>query len=482
MRDPLAAELAGIVGPSHVLADPALRAPHEVDWTRRFRGTARLVVRPASTAEVAAVVRACAAHGAAVVPQGGNTGLVGGGVPRDGEVVLSTARLADLDPVDVPARQVTAGAGVTLARLQAHAAAAGLDGPGDFAARARDAAGSLGWRPTPAGCGSCARGPRASTWPGSRPSGGWWSVVARLAGCPRTTPATAVLQRRTDAGPVARLAGLRAWRLRPGPPAALLAVARCGAGPRPACAAAARRWTPRSCSCANGGGRRCRVARGLSGLRRSVPSLDAAELFLRDGMDLVRAATGLPEPFPVTHPAFLLVEAVGLDDPTAELGGGLEAVGGWRDIAVATDRPGRAALWAYRERLAEAVAADGVSVKLDVAVPVGVLEEVEAATHRVVADAAPGARALNFGHLAEGNLHVNVLGAGDAEEAVTDAVLRLVAAAGGTISAEHGVGAAKRAWVHLTRDAADLAAMRAVKSALDPRGLLNPGVLLPDPA
>jgi FAD/FMN-containing dehydrogenase len=135
MRDPLAGDLADIVGAAHVLADPALRAPHEVDWTPavpRHRAAGR---PPASTAEVAAVVRACAAHGAAVVPQGGNTGLVGGGVPRDGEVVLSTTRLADLDPVDVPARQVTAGAGVTLARLQAHAAAAGLDVAVDFAAR-----------------------------------------------------------------------------------------------------------------------------------------------------------------------------------------------------------------------------------------------------------------------------------------------------------------------------------------------------------
>jgi FAD/FMN-containing dehydrogenase len=454
VRDPLAAELVDIVGPSHVQADPALRAPHEVDWTRRFRGTARLVVRPASTAEVAAVVRACAAHAAAVVPQGGNTGLVGGGVPRDGEVVLSTARLADLDPVDVPARQVTAGAGVTLARLQAHAAAAGLDVPVDFAARDRATLGGIvatnagGLRVLRAGTTrQHVAGVEAVLADGS--------VVARLAGLPKDNTGYDLTQLLIGSegtlGVVTRVR-LRLAEARPARTAALLAVDGVGA-----------------------------ALAVLSGLRRTVPSLDAAELFLRDGMDLVRAATGLPEPFPAAHPAFLLVEAVGLHDPTAELGAGLEAVGGWRDVAVATDRSGRAALWAYRERLAEAVAADGVSVKLDVAVPVGVLEEVEAATHRVVADAAPGARALNFGHLAEGNLHVNVLGAGDADEAVTDAVLRLVAAAGGTISAEHGVGAAKRAWLHLTRDPADLAAMRAVKSALDPRGLLNPGVLLPDP-
>lgn len=452
MSDPLAGELAGVVGEVHVLADPALRAPHEIDWTRRFQGRARLVVRPASTAEVAGVLRACAAHGAAVVPQGGNTGLVGGGVPRDGEVVLSTARLTALDPVDGPARQVTAGAGVTLARLQAHAAEAGLEVPVDFAAR--DSATMGGIVATNAGGLRVLRaGTTRAHVAGVEAVLADGSVVTRLAGLPKDNSGYDLTQLLVGSegtlGVVTRVR-LRLAEARPARTAALLAVDGVAA-----------------------------ALAVLSGLRRTVPSLDAAELFLRDGMDLVRAATGLPEPFPAAHPAFLLVEAVGREDPTAELAGGLEAAGGWRDAAVATDRPGRAALWAYRERLAEAVAADGVSVKLDVAVPVGVLAEVEAATHRVVAEAAPGARALNFGHLAEGNLHVNVLGAGEADEVVTDAVLRLVAAHGGTISAEHGIGAAKRAWLHLTRGPADLAAMRAVKSALDPRGLLNPGVLLP---
>src|SRR5205814_3112565 len=93
-------ELRAVVGGTHVLVDPDLRAPYETDWTRRFTGTARCVVRPGSTAEVAAVVRACAAAGAPIVVQGGNTGLVGGGVPVAGEVVLSLSRLTDLDPVD----------------------------------------------------------------------------------------------------------------------------------------------------------------------------------------------------------------------------------------------------------------------------------------------------------------------------------------------------------------------------------------------
>src|SRR3954447_14344146 len=125
--DTLASALRDAVGAAHVLDDPELRAPFETDWTGRFSGSARLVVRPGSTEEVAAVVRACAGHGVPMVPQGGNTGLVGGGVPRGGEVLLSLTRLKALGPVDVATAQVEAGAGVTLAGLHAHALAAGLD-------------------------------------------------------------------------------------------------------------------------------------------------------------------------------------------------------------------------------------------------------------------------------------------------------------------------------------------------------------------
>src|SRR4051812_20079626 len=133
--DGLDRALRAVVGTAHVLADDDLRAPFETDWTGRFSGTARLVARPGSTEQVSAVLRTCAEHGAAVVPQGGNTGLVGGGVPRGGEVVLSLTRLADLGAVDVAGAQLEAGAGVTLAALPARAAAEGFDPGLDFGAR-----------------------------------------------------------------------------------------------------------------------------------------------------------------------------------------------------------------------------------------------------------------------------------------------------------------------------------------------------------
>ncbi|MGZ4602291.1 MAG: FAD-binding oxidoreductase, partial [Kineosporiaceae bacterium] len=121
-------------------------------------------------------------------------------------------------------------------------------------------------------------------------------------------------------------------------------------------------------------------------------------------------------------------------------------------------------------------------VKLDVAVPLPAFAEFLQRLEAVVATKAPGVTPVPFGHLAEGNVHVNLPGAGPFDEAgaVTDAVLTLVAELGGSISAEHGIGRAKRRWLHLGRSPADIAAMRAVKRALDPAGLLSPGRVLPD--
>src|SRR5436309_1207917 len=141
--DTLARRLRDIVGAGHVLEEPGLRAPYEVDWTGRFRQPARLVVRPADAAQTAAVVTACGQAGAALVPQGGNTGLVGGGVPRGGEVVLSLRRLDTVGHVDPATAQVDTGAGAPLDALQSAAARAGLDAGIDFAARDSATVGGL---------------------------------------------------------------------------------------------------------------------------------------------------------------------------------------------------------------------------------------------------------------------------------------------------------------------------------------------------
>ncbi|MES4792932.1 MAG: FAD-binding oxidoreductase, partial [Chloroflexota bacterium] len=136
MDPTLRARLQRIVGPAHVIDDPETRASYETDWTRRFSGTAAFVVRPADTSQVARVLQCCREAGVPLVPQGGNTGLVGGSVPRSGEAVLSLRRLDTIEDFDPVAGEVTVGAGVTLERLQQHVRPAGWDVGVDLASRA----------------------------------------------------------------------------------------------------------------------------------------------------------------------------------------------------------------------------------------------------------------------------------------------------------------------------------------------------------
>ncbi|HET7530700.1 MAG TPA: FAD-linked oxidase C-terminal domain-containing protein, partial [Mycobacteriales bacterium] len=213
-------------------------------------------------------------------------------------------------------------------------------------------------------------------------------------------------------------------------------------------------------------------------LRDRLASLEAAELFFAEGLALVREQTGLAAPFGDEHPAFVLVECAQHTDPTDDLLAALGECEQVRDATVASDPRGRHALWAYRESHTEAINAAGVPVKLDVAVPLPSLAAAVDELPPAVASVVPSARTILFGHVNEGNLHVNLLGATDQGEAVSDAVLKLVASYGGSISAEHGVGRAKRGWLSLSRAPEEIAVMRSIKHALDPRGLLNPGVLL----
>jgi FAD/FMN-containing dehydrogenase len=213
-------------------------------------------------------------------------------------------------------------------------------------------------------------------------------------------------------------------------------------------------------------------------LRRRADGLSAAEIFYHDGLELVCGHLGTEPPLAAPRPVYLLVEITGRQDVVGELA----AVLGEVDIedaatAVADDEAGATRLWAYRERHTEAVASLGVPHKLDVTLPLGALAAFETAVRQVVADAAPGATLVLFGHVGDGNLHVNVVGPPADDDTVDGAVLALVAGHGGSISAEHGIGRAKVPWLHLSRSPAELAVMGAVKAALDPGGILNPGVL-----
>jgi len=450
----LADDLARIVGPSQVLADEATMAPYETDWTRRFTGRAALVVRPATTSEVAAVIRACGGAGVSVVPQGGNTGLVGGSVPPAGgppPVVLSTRRLDQLGEPDPVAAQITAGAGVTLASLQASASAAGLEFPIDLAAR--DSATVGGMIATNAGGLHVLRfGSMRAQVVGVEAVLADGSVVSRLGGLVKDNTGYDLSQ--LLVGSEGTLGIVTAARLRLVPSHPEKVVALIGLPDVRAALAV------------------------LEVVRRRVEGLQAAELFFADGLELVRSHASLADPLPASWPVYVVLECAGLVDPSDQLFAALSDLDLPDDAtALADDPAGQARLWSYRERHTEAVSALGIPHKLDVTLPLSRLAEFSDAVGKVVADCDPHARMVLFGHAGDGNLHVNVVGPDPDDEAVDEAVLRLVSSMGGSISAEHGIGRAKARWLALSRSEPEIAALRAVKAALDPSGMLNPGVI-----
>ncbi|MFD9333630.1 FAD-binding oxidoreductase [Streptomyces sp. NPDC060028] len=448
--DRLARHLAAVVGDAHVLTDPALRASYETDFTGRYTGPARLVVRPADTAQVAETVRLCREAGVALVPQGGNTGLVGGSVPSPagGEVLLSLRRLTGIGPIDPGARQVTVGAGLPLAELQRHVRPHGWEFGVDLASR--DSATLGGMIATNAGGERVVKyGTTRANVAGVEAVMADGSVLDRLAGLPKDNTGydlTNLLVGSEGTLAVVTRARLRLVPHLPRRTTALLALDSLEA------------------------------ALAVLAELRLLESLELAEFFTADGLALVMEKSGLPAPFREPHPVYLLVECAGRRDPAEELAEVLDKAD-VRDVAVALQAADGRRLAAYRERHTESINAAGIPLKLDVTVPLAELPGFVAELPGLLAGRA---RPYVFGHLAEGNLHVNLLEVAPADEdAVTEAVLGRVAAVGGSISAEHGVGRAKARHLHLTRSAADIAVMRAVKDALDPTGLLSPGTLLP---
>ncbi len=453
----LITDLAAIAGQAHVLTEPAELAGYTTDWMRRYTGTARCVVRPGSTGEVAEVVRACARLGVPMVPQGGNTGLVGGSVPggesRDeGPVIVSTGRLTALGPVDFAAAEVTAGAGVTIARLEARAAGAGLRYGVDLASRGSATVG--GTIATNAGGIHTVRyGPTRAQVVGVTAVLADGQVIDGGHGTASVSAGYDLGQLLTGSEGTLGIVTAARLRLRPAEPAVAVVLAGV-AGIEPAAALYSR-------------------------IRATLPDLLAVEYFDAAGLELVLRVAGLPRPVPSSPAGYLLVEVAGTADTAFDFER-LAQADLPADTAVAVDQPGQRALWAYRERLTESIASAGVPHKVDVSVPAGALGAFRAELDDAVVAASGGAEVtlIVFGHLGVANLHVNVLGPDPADTAVDAAVARLAAAHGGSVAAEHGVGRAKTGWLRWSRSEAELSAMRAIKTALDPDGLLNPGVLV----
>ncbi|MDP9249808.1 MAG: FAD-binding oxidoreductase, partial [Chloroflexota bacterium] len=360
--------LRAAVGPPQVLTDADLRATYETDWSRRWHGEAAAVVRPGSTDEVSAVLRACAAAGAAVVPQGGNTGLVGGSVPRASgarpQILLSTLRLRDVEEVDPLAGEVTVGAGITLAVLQTRARAAGYAFGVDLAAR--DSATIGGMIATNAGGIHVVRhGMMRAQLIGIEGVLADGTVLRRLPGLAKDN--TGYHLPSLLAGSEGTLAVITRARLRLVPFLARRVVALLGLdGPHSA-------------------------VRLAGELRRTLPSLSAVELFFDDGLQLVLEHAGGERPFRDAHPAYLLVEAEAGHDPTDELAAVISAAGGATgDAVLADDEAGRERLWRLRERHTEAINAQGIPHKLDVGLPAARLADFVGAARERIEAAAPG--------------------------------------------------------------------------------------------
>jgi len=453
-------QLAAIVGATNVLTAEQDTKPYFTDWRGQYRGSAECVVRPASTREVAEVVRACAGAGVAIVPQGGNTGLSGGSVPAGArpEVVLSLGRMNRVRALDPLNDTITVEAGCVLASIQ----------------RAADEAGRL-FALSLAAEGSCQIGGNLSTNAGGVNVLRYGNAREQVLGLEVVLPDGRVWD------------GLRALRkdntgydlkqLFIGAEGTLgvITAAVLRLQPRPEATGLA--WIAVESP--------ARAVELLALLReRAGDRVTAFELISRRCLEAVLAhARDARDPLGEPHPWHVLAElsdsgsfealAARLEQ-ALELGAERGAV---RDATIAQSHLQTAALWRLRESVSEAQFSN---VKHDVSVPLSRIPELITRASAALEAAIPGVAIYCFGHVGDGNLHFNV---GDASllarrEEVNRIVYDAVAALDGSISAEHGLGQLKRDEAWRRRDPLERELMRALKRALDPQGLMNPGKVL----
>ncbi len=472
MSHPLIDTLRQTVGAAHVLTEGDLTA-WEQDWRRRARGKALAVVRPGSTQEVAAVVRACAAAGAAIVPQGGNTGLSVGSIPDASgtQVLLSLARMNAVRAVDADNLTLTVEAGAILQNVQDAAEKAGLLFPLSLAAE-----------------GSCTIGGNLATNAGGTQVLRYGNTRELCLGLEVVTPQGEIWNglkglRKDNTG-----YDLRDLFIGSEGTLGIITAATMKLFPRPAASLTA--WA------------------AVASMEHAVQLLALAHKHLGAGLTgfevMGRFALGLvarhmPQlrvPFidQADVPYAVLLEnsdSESEDHARARFEALLETAfdaGCVSDAVVAENLAQAHQLWHIRESIPLAQAEEGLNIKHDISVPISripaFVEYADALLQREIA----GVRLVNFGHLGDGNLHYNVQAPaeGDAkaflrdEEArVNDLVYEAVAKFGGSFSAEHGVGALKVDKLQQYQSPVALTMMRAIKGALDPQGLMNPQCMLP---
>ena len=431
----LVAALHNLLGSDRVLTSIEAMAGYLVDWTGNFRGDALAVVRPSTTAEVSALMRVCSENGVCVTAQGGNTGLVGGSVPLDG-LLLSTVYLCTFEDFDPNSGQVTVGSGVTLAQLHAFAVGHDLEFGVDLAAR--DSATIGGMTATNAGgIHVIAQGMMRKQVVGVEavlPSG---EVISTLRGLAKDNTGYDLTQLLCGSeGTLAVITKVRVQLHRP--VATQLLVFGVDS-----------------------------ISAALDTAAGFIGNISAAEVIDRASVECVHRVTGISVPF---DSAFhLLLEVRGDLD--------FEALAQHEDLIVALDATDREKLWALRERVTESCAVEqvGVSHKLDVSFPQNILGDAYTQLCDLL-DRDGVTQVVIFGHLLDGNFHI-FFTTPAADQEIEREVLELVARLGGSISAEHGIGRMKAAYLHLSRGESEISMMKSLKSAIDPQGIMNPGVL-----
>jgi FAD/FMN-containing dehydrogenase len=456
--------LKAVLGEGGWSQDPERLAPKLLEWRDRWTGTTPFLALPKTTEEVAAVVGVCFEAGVPITPQGGNTGLVGGQIPQ-GEVLLSTERLKRIRDLDAFDDVVVAEAGVTLAEVHAAAGEARRRFPVGLASEGSATVGGI--VSTNAGGTQVLRyGMVRSLVLGLEavlPTGEVWDGLKRL-----RKDNTGYDLKQLLIGAEGTLGVVTAAALKLSPEMASRAVAFIGVE------------SPEG------------AIKLLSRAKEETGgAVEAFELMGRLGIEFaLRNIAGTRDPLTEPHPWYVLAEFASGEPGSAEtamerfLAWGLEA-GLVRDAAVAQTEAQAKALWAIRENQSPAQKPEGATWKHDVSVPVSqvatFLDRATAAMHAF----APGTRIAAFGHVGDGNIHYDVLRADGGSDAQHSArrdegsriVHDIVVSLGGSISAEHGLGAMKTAEALRYKSPVEVEAMRAIRNALDPKRIMNPRVL-----
>ncbi|MCA9679357.1 MAG: FAD-binding oxidoreductase [Kofleriaceae bacterium] len=448
------------LGDDRISVDPADLATYGRDWTKVYAPAPAAVAWPRSTDEVAAILRACDAAGVRVVPSGGRTGLAGGAVARDGELVLSLERMRRIDPVDVVGATVRVQAGAITAEVHERCAAHGLTWPVDFASKGSSQIG--GNIATNAGGVKVIRYGLTRQWVLGLQVVLIDGTVLELGGALEKNN-TGVDLRQLFIGSEGTLGVITEATLK--------------LAPRP------RRLDVMVFAVDGLAG----VLRLFRDVRHSELTLAAFEFFTQRSLDRLLRHRALRSPFDQPSDAYVLVEVEDAEreDVEAWVASVFE-----RDLAIdgvlAQSATQAAELWQLREGISESLSATGMPHKNDIALPVAALEAFCAELDAVFAARYPGWEICLFGHIGDGNLHVNWMKPDDMSKdeflaRVHDAdrdMFELVKTHRGSVSAEHGIGLLKREWLGYSRSPDEIAMMRAIKAALDPRGLLNPGKVL----